>query len=326
MPKLQDFSNHIKIDGNGYAKDSINYQINENSLLLYHERNGQQIPIVSAPYGEYTNKNDEIYVNMATLVADLDVFLFRVPLDAQDEISRGLVDGASQFNKFGYREGLTSAGGEQTIWAATGNFTIETSPSTYTVTYTNSSDGAGTTGALSLLISYMKEDYTLAESVHVLGSSGSDVTNFEGIGINRVVVFSSGSQNTNDADITITQTTGGSIQATVPARGSVTQQCIFHVPINHTAPAKWLWINVNKLSGGSAPKVTVKGYVYNRFVQTTYEVFRMTIDTDVENTITVHDPCNFVLGGRDVLYFVADTDTNSTVVTMRFSLNLYLND
>jgi hypothetical protein len=71
--------------------------------------------------------------------------------------------------------------------------------------------------------------------------------------------------------------------------------------------------------------VTIKGYVFNRGISTRFEVYRHVIDTQSENTIAINDPIGFKLNPADVLYFVADTDANNTIITMRFSLNEYQN-
>lgn len=256
---------------------------------------------------------------------DADAIVVR-PTDSQDEIRIGRRSGVRGYTKFGYRENLTAANGEETIWATTGNFTPMTTASTFTITYTGgggANDGEGSTGALTLLFDYVNENGLPVQSTHTLGSDGSDVTSFSGLGINRCVVSSTGSSTYNNAAITITETTGGTKQAFIPAQQSVTQQAIYFVGSNHDAVAKFLRINVNKIAGGSSPRVTIKGYVFNRNITTRFEIFRETIDTGVENFIDIVEPIGFNLSPTDVLYWVADTDTNGTVVNLRFSLNEY---
>lgn len=246
----------------------------------------------------------------------------------QDEIRLGRRTGVTGWNKFGYRTTLTAANGEETIWAASGNYTIPTSADTFNIAYDGTSggstDGAGFTGARALTFYYIDSSGLPATATHTLGTDGTDTTSFSGLGINRIAVSSTGSATYNNAAITVTHTSSGNTMAFIPAQESVTQQCIFHVGSNHTAVAKFLKFNVNKLAG-SNPKVTVKGYVYNRGIATRFEIFRHIIDTQSENTVTFIDPIGFNLNATDVLYFVADTDQNNTVITLRFSLNEYQN-
>lgn len=259
-----------------------------------------------------------------TIALDTDAAMVR-PTDYQDEVRIGRRSGVTGWTKFGYRTGLTAANGEETVWATTGNFTPMTTASTFTIAYTGgggSNDGAGSTGALTLYFQYIDSSGLPAVAVHTLGSDGTDVTSFSGLGINRIAVSSSGSADTNNATITVTETTGGTKQAIIPAGEGVTQQAIFFTGSNHDAVAKFLWLHVNKPSGGNA-KVVIKGIVWNRAVATRFEVFRTSIDTSVELTEYFEEPVGFALSPTDVLYFVADTDTNSATINVRFSLNEY---
>ena len=257
-----------------------------------------------------------------SLGIDQDATVSR-PNDFTDEVVLGRRAGVTHFAKFGYRSGLTANLGEQTIWSSTGNFVPMTSAETFTITYTQATDGLGTTGALALYIQYIDADGLDAIAVHTLSNTGSDVTSFTGLGINRVAVSLVGTATFNTNAISLAATTAATIQAGVPATLSVTQQAIYHADSNSDAIAKYLWFNINKISGGGSPRVTVKGYVYNRQFGIRFEVFRETIDTGVENTVSINEPVGFKLSPTDILYFTADTNTNDTAVGVRFSLLEY---
>jgi hypothetical protein len=248
------------------------------------------------------------------------------PHDAQDDISEGLYPGVSQFNKFAFREVVTGGASFQTVWNSSATFIPLKTASTFTITYDNTTDGVGNTGALSLLISYIDDNEKQAQLNHVLGSSGSDVTTVSGFGINRVVVTSSGSSDINESDITITATTGGTTQAIVPANTGVTQQAIFFAPDDAVPITKWLWLNAAKTGGGSHPVITIKGWVYNRTVDSKFLIFQGKIDSQVQSSMDITDPCNFPLSRRDVLWFEMQSATNNTGLDMRFSTNLYSDD
>ncbi|MDB4725966.1 hypothetical protein OAF54_00925 [bacterium] len=270
-------------------------------------------------FGQFRQGNSPLN---QTVGLDTDAIHVR-PTSFQDEVRIGRRSGVTGWNKFGYREGLTSSGGEQTIWATTGNYTPATSAETFTITYNSTTDGDGTTGATQLAITYISDTGVETTLLHTLGSSGSDVTSVSGYGINRVAVSASGSANMNTNTITVTHTTSTNTMATIPALGSVTQQCIYHVGDNYDAVAKFLYIHAIKPLGGGNPKVAIKGYVFNRQFETQYEIFRSTINTAQSQDIMITDPIGFNLSPTDVLFFVADTDTNSTDIQMRFSLNSY---
>jgi hypothetical protein len=197
---------------------------------------------------------------------------------------------------------------------------------TYDISYNSTNDGSGTNGALTLAVTHIDSNGNPETFIHTLGSTGSDTTTQSGFGINRVAVASSGSANSNVSPITFTATTSGDVQAHVDSGNSVTEQAIFVTGANHDAVAKWLFFVVNKVSGGGNVRATVKGYVFNRNVQTTYLIFRVLIDTSVKADVNIIDPIGFNLSPTDVIYFTIDTDTNNSEIDLRFSLNEYQRD
>lgn len=268
-------------------------------------------------YGQFRLPSAPMNQNLGL---DNDASVVR-PTIPQDEIRLGLRSGVTGWNKFGYRTGLTATGGEQSIWATTGDFTILTAASTFTVTYNSGTDGVGTTGATQLYFYYIDANGLPAILPHTLGNTGSDVTSFTGLGINRCVVSANGGATYNTNAITVTATTGGSTQAIIPATQSVTQQAIFFNGSNHTTIAKYLFLSVQVAT--KTATVLVKGYVYNRQFATRYEIFRTTIDTSTALDVTFLDPIGFNLNPTDVLYFVADSSADNVDVVCRFSLNQY---
>ena len=255
---------------------------------------------------------------------DTDALTVR-PTDFQDEVTRGLRPGVKQLNKFAYRTDVDTTDGEALVIAdnTTNTPTVLTAASTFTITYNSGTDGSGTTGAFSLLFDYLDGSQALQQATHTLGASGSDTTTFSGLGINRVVVLASGSANINTNDINITATTGGSVQAFIPAGESVTEQMWIHLPTNSVGVAKFLFINALRISGGSSPRVTFRIKVYSRITNTEYQVFRYQIDTDVTNDLVLVDPVNFPFSAGDVVWVTAESDTSNTSVSARLSLNIY---
>lgn len=250
------------------------------------------------------------------------------PSDSQDDILRGLKSGVSHLNKWGYRDDLDQTDGDGLIIAddATNQPVILTTASTFTITYNSANDGLGTTGALSLSITYLDANQDLQTAVHVLGNDGSDVTAFTGLGINNVIVQSSGSLDANVSNITIAATTGGSVQAFMPAGTSTDQRVLAHIPRNTVATLRYINLSSFKLVGGGTPRVIFKVFVYNRDRQTRYEFFRLRMDTDVENNFSLLDPVGQTIGPNEVIWVAASTSADNTQVSARFSLNLYLRD
>jgi hypothetical protein len=229
----------------------------------------------------------------------------------------------STVNKFGYNLDIDSAATE-IIASFGGSFdpkvNVMTTAQTFTITYNQASDGSTATGARQLLITYLDENFLEAIAFHTLGSDGSDVTSFTGLGINRALVYSNGGAGWNVADITITATTDGTVQALIPATASVTQQCLFHTQIGYTFLLDFLYFKIRKLTGsGGSPRVTITGYSWSRFTETRYQVYQDNLDTSVENTVNPKYTQPLVFTGREVIWFEMSTDTNNTAVSGRFS-------
>lgn len=247
------------------------------------------------------------------------------PTRYQDEITRGLRTGVTAWNKFAYRPDLDIADGEALIIAdsATNTSGVMLTAQTFEIAFNDTTDGAATTGALELTFSYLDSNGEDAVSTHVLSGTSPDTTSFSGFGVNRVAVSSSGSNNSNNNDISITATTDGTVQAFIPAGESVTQQAVFHVADNKIGSLDFIMVNLNRQAGFFEPDVTFKGWVYNRNVETQFEIWRHESFGSVENTVQFIDPVNFALSAFDVVYFTAETDLNNTAVSCRFSLNTF---
>lgn len=235
------------------------------------------------------------------------------------DVALGRRSGATTWNKFGYNPDIDI--GTETIWAPGGTHTILTSASTLDVVSDSANDtNSSGTGARSILIDGIDATWTRQQATVTLSGATPVTTSNSWLGVNRAYVITSGTSDSNEGNISITATTGGSLQAYLPAGGGVTQQLIFFTQANHTALADWLFVNVNKISGGGSPRVTIKGWAYSYIVDCKYEVFRHTTDSSVENTHELRPSQPFVIAEKQCLYFEATTDTNNTVVDGRFSL------
>jgi len=241
----------------------------------------------------------------------------------QDSLILGLVSDAIAYSKFGFREGLSSGAGPQTVWSKDDEeFSVMTTADTFDIAY-GGSDGLGTQGALELTIDYLDSSFQLQTATHTLGSSGLDTTAFTGLGINRVLVSSAGTTTHNVAAITITDTSAASsTQAYIPAEYSVTHQLIFHCPSGYTPILKQLIHSVQKLSG-SDPKVAFVTNAYNRASGVSRVLTIDTMDASANTHIEATESVGFRLLATDVVYLTADTTVNATNVSARFTLTLY---
>lgn len=256
-----------------------------------------------------------------------DGSLLTTGLPGESLMSVGALSGYSVWNKFAHRPDLDTADGEALIIADSTTNTPEllTTAETFDIAYNSTTDGAGggATGATELTIYYLDASGSLAIAQHTLGSDGNDTTAFSGLGINRVVCSATGTNQVNVNDITITSTTSGGVQSFIPAGEGTTQQAIFFCPSSGSrAVGKDVYLNCTTFSGGGSPRVTFKGKVWNRNIDSVFEVFRTIIDTSSENSIHISNQ-EFPLSLGDVLYWTAETDTNNTVIGgIRFRLDV----
>lgn len=254
-----------------------------------------------------------------TLAENYDATVVR-PTDYHYEVAMSKRQGRTTVNKWGYNSDVDT-GGEEVIARQGGSVAIMTTADTLDVVSDSANDAAAGTGAQTILISGIDANALSQTEIVTLNGVTPVTTVNTWLGVNRVVVLSSGSLQANAGNITLDDTLNAvGIQAYVPSGESVTHQAIFHTQVNHNLLADWLWINCRKLSGGGTPpRVTIRGWSYSRVTDTFYQVFRVDIDESVENTKELKPSQPFVIGGREVLYFTAETDTNNTVVNCRFS-------
>lgn len=254
-----------------------------------------------------------------TLGLDADATVVR-PTNYNYEVAINRWANSQTWNKFGYNNDVDT-GSSETIWAPGGNITLLSSASTLDVV-SGSSDDDGSpagNGAQSIQIIGVDSNRDIISETVVMNGTTTVTTSGSFLGVNRVQIISSGSAEGNVGDITISATTGASIQSFIPAGESVTQQCVFFVPTGHTFLTDWLYFNINKISGGGSPRVTINGYVKSFLTNTIYQVFETIVDTDVENTVELKPSQPFVVDQEGVLYFEATTDTRDSSVAMRFS-------
>lgn len=63
--------------------------------------------------------------------------------------------------------------------------------------------------------------------------------------------------------------------------------------------------------------------VFNRNIETQFIIFDEDIDIAIQNVLDLDEPVGFNFSPTDVIWASADTDTNSTKMSCRFSLNQY---
>lgn len=251
---------------------------------------------------------------------DADASIVR-PTNYNYEVALGKWNDNTTWNKWGYNADIDTT--TATIWSKQGLFTRLTSASGVTVVSTSTNDTAGGTGAQSIIIYAIDENFltkifvvTLNGTTPVVVPTGTATI----LGINRASIYLAGSTGQNAGTIGITATTGGTTQAEIPVGAGSTQHAFFFVQANHTALMDWLYINMVKTSGGGKPEIITKCWVTSLVSGAKYEVFRDYIDVAVENHTELRLAQPFVVGEKSLIEFQATTDTANTAVSLRFSL------
>jgi hypothetical protein len=331
----------VKTDQNGYYQLELSPDAsNQDSTLVRYYRTNRINPphkfSVTRGYARIsffnTSSSDQSYFRFQSLVgthADLNIPTDAIvaqsydakivrPTDYHYEVALGLRQGATTWNKFGGNADVDI--GTETVWNYGGTFVRINTASTFTIVSSSVNDILTSgTGAWNVVIYYIDANRKAATVVVPLNGTTPVVTTVTGLGINRVALYNTGSSDANEGNITITATTGGSVQAYIAAGEGTTQQCIYFTQDSHQLLVDWMFININKTSGGGTPRVTLKGWVYSYVSTAKYLVFKSTIDTTVENTIELRPSQPFIVGEKSILYFEATTDTNNTTVDLRFS-------
>lgn len=268
-------------------------------------------------YGTFRQGNLPLNQSIAV---DADAQVVR-PTDFHYEVAQGRYSGATTWNKFGYNNDIDTATDPETIWSVGGSFVRMTSADTLDVVSSSGSDTGAGTGAQSVIIYGIDANFEAQTEVVTLSGVTPVTTLNTWLGVNRVAIYLAGTGGVNAGTITIDDTAGTvGTQAEIPVGEGTTQQCIFFVEANHTALMDWMVLNINKISGGSTPTVTIRGWVTSLVSGAKYLVFKHTVDTAVENTVSFNPEQPFVVGEKSMFELTGETDTNNTVVNARFSL------
>ena len=242
------------------------------------------------------------------------------PSSYEHEVANGDRIGSSTINKFGYN--LDVDIGTEVVASFGGSFNIMTTADTLNLVSTSATDDAtGGTGATSIMIEGIDENYLYQLEIIAPAGLTPVTTVNQWLGVNRITVLASGTNQSNVGNITASDTAATfGTQGYIPIGESVTQQAIFHTQIGYNTYLDYVIANAYKVSGGGGvPRVTIEGISYSRVTDTYYKIFRKTIDTSLLNSIEVAPLQPFKLGGREVIYFTATTDINNTEVSLRFS-------
>ena len=152
-------------------------------------------------------------------------------------IARGFTKGHKALYKFGYNPDVN--GDEETVWAQGGNMTYPTSAVTMFVSSTSANDANGGTGANSILIQGLDENYDEIEETVFLNGQTQVATQLAYLRVYRAFVTLAGTGGTSGGTIYVGSSgaTGGVPNTTVYANlsfGNQTQIAAYTVPAGYT--------------------------------------------------------------------------------------------
>ena len=136
----------------------------------------------------------------------------------------------SMQQKFGFNDDIN--GDFEDVWSTGGNITFLTSASTITVTSTGN-DTVGGTGARYITIEGLDNDYKQITERVELDSTTPQVTSQSFLRVQRAYVQEVGTLGQNENLISITATTGGSVQADIEAGDGQTEKTQYTVPAGY---------------------------------------------------------------------------------------------
>lgn len=268
-------------------------------------------------YGDKTPLNG---TSDSVLSQDYDATVVR-PTDYHYEVALGKRQGVTTWNKFGYNDDIDI--GTETIWSNGGLFSRMTSADTLSVSSTNTADGVAGSGARSIIVYGVDQNFASKTEVVTLNGTGVVATTGQWYGVNRAAIYLAGSGISNVGNINLLATSAASTQAVIPAEAGTTQHSFYFVQADHIALMDWLYFSMVKNAGGTQPKVMVTAYVTSLVSGSRYEVFRDYLNGTVENHIQLNPSQPFVIGEKSLIEFRATTDVNDTSVSLRFSLIEY---
>ena len=332
----------VKTDQNGtYTIQFSTDGVNIDSTLTRYYRTSQTEPphrfTITRRYARITFTNtsavNQTYIRLQTMYGSQGEL--NIPLDStmsQDydsasvrpteykyEVALGRRQGATTWNKFGYNADIDI--GTEVVAAQGGTFTFLTAASTLTIVSSSTDDDGSPagTGAQTITIYGIDANRVAQTEVVTMDGTTNVVTATSWLGINRAIVSSAGSTYSNVGNITITATTGGTVQAYIPATKGTTQQLIFFTQADHQFLADWLVMDGEKLSGGTQPVIQFRGWIWNSVTNTKIEVSYSTVNLSVETEHVLTPSQPFVIGEKCVFWVEATTDQNNTVCSGRFS-------
>lgn len=234
MPKLENFTTHIKINGIPYAKNTLNYQGDDIVSIYYlNDRDARVIGKAIGRFSDWTDLNNISYSSEASLKSDLDSFLYTIVLDPLAK-AKGTVAGVSQGAVAGINRSIQSSGFLD-VWGHTSDLVFPTAGEQWEVVSDSTNDKSGGTGAKSVVIFAMNDSFIdQSEIITMNGTTPVATDKTDWFKPGQTLVALSGSGQWNEGTITIRVAGGGDVRGVILPKDSRTFSGFRTVPAGKT--------------------------------------------------------------------------------------------
>lgn len=164
-------------------------------------------------------------------------------------VALGQVPGHSRVVALGSNPDVDTGGHEDT-WPIGGIYPWQSSAVAHEVVSTSANDTAGGTGAQSVVIDQLDDNYAVISSQTVATNGTTPVpVPINGKRTNGFRVGAAGSGGTNDGDITLRVVAGAVPQSRIPAGVGISRQAVYTVRAGHTLFVTSLVTGINRNTG-----------------------------------------------------------------------------
>lgn len=233
-------------------------------------------------------------------------------VDFYTAVGFGLLAGCRRITALGNNPDIDQASLPEDIWSGGGLYPWKTSATTMEAISVSANDAAAGTGARTILVNGLDANYDeISETVTLNGTNAVAMTKTY-LRINSALIMSAGSGKTNDGDISIRDSGGGTVRSIIPAGYGITRQASYTVPAGHTLAIHSQLFNILRGSG-LAVDVTIAN-----FIQSPNGFYRMPLEIDVDGNPYRHDGVPAIMVSEKNDYTLrctaasSSTDTNVT--------------
>lgn len=177
-------------------------------------------------------------------------YVMSTDIDAQAgntiDIASGRIKGLTTQNKYGINPGVTNNNTPQDIWEPGGQKVYLTSAETLEVVSTSTNDIIAGTGATSVRIEGLNNDYETIEEVVLMNGTVAVTTVNSFLRVNEIIVINSGSYGTNEGTITFTSSTTNEVQGQINPNNGRLEASHFTMPGDKTGVIYYLLFTTGK--------------------------------------------------------------------------------